>query len=133
MDLKKLLRDQQTKRRSWGGRKGFASPAPPPAPIPGLPRELANLGVTNVSPYWSDRRKPNLLNDEEIDVHWNENEREMFSEAYEKFAMDFKGIANYLGTKSSVQCKFYYQNYFKNKRSAPEPAEEAKKYDFEIV
>jgi len=54
----------------------------------------------------------------ETDTKWTQREHELFLEAIRKFSKDFKAISEYLGTKSSFQCRNYYHNSKKKLRLA---------------
>jgi len=129
LDLKKVLQEQATKRRGLARKM----PVPSPSIASGVPRELANLGtnphywlsetgrvqrasVKNVN-YAENREesfevKPNkisLLNTDP-DGKWTENEKEMFLDGLARFAKDFRGLSNFMGTKTEFQCQNYYHN-----------------------
>lgn len=123
LDLKRILRDQQSKKRA--GRK----PLGPTTTSNNLPRELQNLIISPNSNFWDsptarrnirtnettdDRQaRPSILGASEPETRWTDSERDSFLEALQKYGKDFKSISQHLGTKNQFQCKNYYHNYKK--------------------
>lgn len=51
---------------------------------------------------------------------WTAKEHAQFLEGYEKFGKDWKRIAEFMGTRSNVQCRTHAQKFFKKRSSSSE-------------